>query len=498
MADDPSRLGRRAPRWSRRRSPRRHSNASIVAAYSSRHSSRPAQRLRRNRAVLPGAAPQRGDRRDPLASGSLRAHARHTRTAGSSSTRRRRRRRGRSFTCPRYLNGARSTHERVLHVVEQHAKLTGLGADPVERRGQLLLAGRHVPSDVRHRPARRDHLHRASTCAGPHGRSRESSRPQHQHEDPDRSRQRDQHEHGDQHLMVVSQVTAASIARRRLRPCTQALACSTASTGHVHTPLPALAPDAAVRARFGEVHGRAAHRRRRTVSARARCSACRTGRTAAPRPDSPPIRAPRSSRATSTCAARRSPRRRSSPTTTSTRTACSRRSCCSEAPSHRAASGTAGDRRRRGRRLPHLDRARGGAVRDGADGDGRAHDDARSPTCCARSTGAAGHDSGGCDHHRPAATRRRAVARPGALPPLVGAAVGDVRARSRDSWTPGMATITESPAATSRSSVAPSALAVRRPSRASTRMRVLTATPDGVLVLEHRYETWVRYVSRDR
>jgi len=28
------------------------------------------------------------------------------------------------------------------------------------------------------------------------------------------------------------------------------------------------------------------------------------------------------------------------------------------------------------------------------------------------------------------------------------------------------------------------------------RMRVLTATPDGGLVLEHRYETWVRYVSR--
>jgi uncharacterized protein DUF6687 len=28
------------------------------------------------------------------------------------------------------------------------------------------------------------------------------------------------------------------------------------------------------------------------------------------------------------------------------------------------------------------------------------------------------------------------------------------------------------------------------------RMRVLTATPDGVLVLEHRYETWVRFVSR--
>ena len=28
------------------------------------------------------------------------------------------------------------------------------------------------------------------------------------------------------------------------------------------------------------------------------------------------------------------------------------------------------------------------------------------------------------------------------------------------------------------------------------RMRVLTATPDGILRLEHRYETWVRYVSR--
>ena len=28
------------------------------------------------------------------------------------------------------------------------------------------------------------------------------------------------------------------------------------------------------------------------------------------------------------------------------------------------------------------------------------------------------------------------------------------------------------------------------------RMRVLTATPDGMLRLEHRYETWVRYVSR--
>ena len=27
-------------------------------------------------------------------------------------------------------------------------------------------------------------------------------------------------------------------------------------------------------------------------------------------------------------------------------------------------------------------------------------------------------------------------------------------------------------------------------------MRVLTAAPDGVLRLEHRYETWVRYVSR--
>lgn len=28
------------------------------------------------------------------------------------------------------------------------------------------------------------------------------------------------------------------------------------------------------------------------------------------------------------------------------------------------------------------------------------------------------------------------------------------------------------------------------------RMRVLTATPDGLLVLEHRYETWVRFASR--
>ena len=29
-----------------------------------------------------------------------------------------------------------------------------------------------------------------------------------------------------------------------------------------------------------------------------------------------------------------------------------------------------------------------------------------------------------------------------------------------------------------------------------TAMRVLTATPDGMLRLQHRYETWVRYVSR--
>lgn len=29
------------------------------------------------------------------------------------------------------------------------------------------------------------------------------------------------------------------------------------------------------------------------------------------------------------------------------------------------------------------------------------------------------------------------------------------------------------------------------------RMRVVTATPDGRLLLEHRYETWVRYVSRE-
>jgi hypothetical protein len=29
-----------------------------------------------------------------------------------------------------------------------------------------------------------------------------------------------------------------------------------------------------------------------------------------------------------------------------------------------------------------------------------------------------------------------------------------------------------------------------------TAMRVLTAAPNGVLRLEHRYETWVRYVSR--
>jgi hypothetical protein len=29
------------------------------------------------------------------------------------------------------------------------------------------------------------------------------------------------------------------------------------------------------------------------------------------------------------------------------------------------------------------------------------------------------------------------------------------------------------------------------------RMRVVTATPDGMLRLEHRYETWVRYTSRD-
>jgi hypothetical protein len=29
------------------------------------------------------------------------------------------------------------------------------------------------------------------------------------------------------------------------------------------------------------------------------------------------------------------------------------------------------------------------------------------------------------------------------------------------------------------------------------RTRVLTATPDGTLVLRHRYETWVTYASRD-
>ena len=29
------------------------------------------------------------------------------------------------------------------------------------------------------------------------------------------------------------------------------------------------------------------------------------------------------------------------------------------------------------------------------------------------------------------------------------------------------------------------------------RTRVLTVTPDGTLVLAHRYETWIEYVSRD-
>jgi len=60
----------------------------------------------------------------------------------------------------------------------------------------------------------------------------------------------------------------------------------------------------------------------------------------------------------------------------------------------------------------------------------------------------------------------------------------------------GEATVEEAPAADVAIVRGPRPLAPLAVHPRTERMRVLTATDDGLLVLRHRYETWVDYVSR--
>jgi len=109
----------------------------------------------------------------------------------------------------------------------------------------------------------------------------------------------------------------------------------------------------------------------------------------------------------------------------------------------------------------------------------------------------------------PNATRDPSGAIYGALLPHVGRLLADP-ARYRRLWAPawervegdralleaGIATVEEVPDADLAVVRAPRTLDPLAVHPLTQRMRVLTETPDGTLVLQHRYETWVVYVSR--